>query len=207
MAKAATARTAQTTASTLREMAVSLRDRNRLAAMDEVRQVAFELMSEHGFDAVTVEQIAARSCVSPSTIYRYFGTKEALVISSQRPTKLIERVARDASTRTELEALMRAAGKEWGNDESATIELGLIAANPALVIAWERQVLDLRESLADAFAERRGAKSTGTRDRVNAAAGLAVLMTMLIAWNAGGGGRKALDKLLTKAVTTLSPTV
>lgn len=192
-------------ASTVREMAVSLRDRNRLAAMDEVRQVAFELMSEHGFGAVTVEQIAARSSVSPSTIYRYFGTKEALVMSSRRPTKLVERVARDSSTRSELEALMRAAGKVWGNDESATIELGLIAANPALVVAWERQFLDLRESLADVFAARRGATSTGTRDRVNAAAGLAVLMTMLIAWNTGGGGRKALDKLLAKAATTLSP--
>lgn len=187
-------------------MAVSLRDRNRLAAMDEVREVAFELMSEHGFDAVTVEQIAARSSVSPSTIYRYFGTKEALVMNSRRPTKIVERVARDSSTRSELEALMRAASKVWGNDESATIELSLISANPALVAAWERQLLDQRESLADAFATRRSATSTGTRDRANAAAGLAVLMTMLLAWNAAGGGRKALDKLLAKAMSALTPT-
>mgnify|MGYP001813092669 CR=1 FL=1 len=188
-------------------MAVSLRERNRRAAVDEVRQVAFELMSEHGFDAVTVEQIAALSSVSPSTIYRYFGTKEALVLSSRRPTKLVERVARDATTRSELDALMRAAVKVWGNDESAPTELGLSAANPAQVIAWERQILDLRESLADAFAARRGAKSTGTRDRANAAAGLAVLMTMLLTWNNTGAGRKALDKQLSKAIAALTPTV
>lgn len=167
--------------------------------MDEVRQVAFSLMSDRGFDAVTVEQIAAQSSVSPSTIYRHFGTKEALVLSAQRPTKLVGRVARDSSPRTEMPAFVRAARKVWGNDEAVPVELGLVAANPALVTAWERQLLEQREPLAQAFATRRGANSTGTRDRANSAAALAVLMTMLLPWQRAGGGRKSLDKLLTKS--------
>ena len=184
-------------------MTVSLRDRNRLAAMDGVRQVAFELMSTNGFSAVTVEQIAAQSSVSPSTVYRYFGTKEALVLSAQRPTKLVERVARDDSTRSGLTAFARAATKVWGGDESASIELTLVHANPDLVTAWERQLLDQRGALAESLSGRRGATSVGTRDQANAAAALAVLMTMLLRWQAEGGGRKALDKLLTKSFAAL----
>lgn len=184
-------------------MTVSLRDRNRLAAMEGVRQVAFELMSTNGFNAVTVEQIAAQSSVSPSTVYRYFGTKEALVLSAQRPTKLVERVARDDSTRSGLTAFARAAARVWGGDESASVELALVQANPDLVAAWERQLFDQRSALAESLSTRRGARSVGTRDQANAAAALAVLMTMLLRWQAEAGGRKALDKLLTKSFAAL----
>ena len=76
-------------------------------------------------------------------------------------------------------------------------------ANPALVVAWERQLLDQRVALAASLATCRVAKSVRTRDQANAAAALAVLMTMLLSWNADGGGRKSLDKLLTKAFTSL----
>ena len=172
--------------------------------MDQVRVVAFELMSANGFTAVTVEQIAAQSNVSPSTVYRYFGTKEALVLSADRPTKLVERVARDVTERTALAAFTRAASRIWGNDESAAVELALVHANPALVVAWERQLLDQRTALAASLAARRGANSAGTRDRANAAAALAVLMTMLPKWQAGTpADRKSLEKLLTKAYGAL----
>ncbi len=173
--------------------------------MENVRTTAFELMSASGFDAVTVEQIAAQSAVSPSTVYRYFGTKEALVMSAQRPARLVERIGRDDSLRTNLAAFSRAASKVWGADESVPVELELVQANPPLVAAWERQLLDQREPLAEVFATRRAAKSVGTRDHVAAAAALAVLMTMLLRWQATGGGRKALDKLLTKAFALLQP--
>ena len=152
------------TATTVSTMTVSLRDRNRLAAMDGVRRVAFELMSTKGFTAVTVEQIAAQSSVSPSTVYRYFGTKEALVLSAQRPTRLVERVARDDSTRSGLAAFTRAAAKVWGTDESAPVELALVRANPDLVAAWERQLLDQRTALAESLSTRRGA-SVGRHPR------------------------------------------
>jgi AcrR family transcriptional regulator len=184
-------------------MTVSLRDRNRRAAIDQVRSVAFDLMSTHGFTTVTVEQIAAQSSVSPSTVYRYFGTKEALVLSADRPTKLVERVTRDESPRTALAAFARAASKVWGNDESVAVELALVQANSALLVALERQLLDQRPALGESFAARRGATSVGTRDQANAAAALAVLMTMLPRWQSGSGDRKSLDKLLTKAFTAL----
>lgn len=185
-------------------MAIGLRERNRQAAMDSVRTVAFALMETHGFDAVTVEQIAADAHVSPSTVYRYFGTKESLVLSTSRPAQLVEHLAADDSERTALDAFQRAAVKVWGSDLDAAPELGLVAANPALADEWERQLLDQRSPVAEALALRRGAKSARTRDHAASAAALAVLMTFLLKWQVEGGGKKQLDKMLTKAYAGLA---
>ncbi|WP_440107358.1 TetR/AcrR family transcriptional regulator [Streptosporangium sp. H16] len=59
-------------------MPLTLRQRNRLAAMHHIIETAIDLFDEHGYGAVTVEQVAAAAGVSPRTFYRYFGTKEGL---------------------------------------------------------------------------------------------------------------------------------
>lgn len=51
--------------------------------MHQVQEVAIALFMERGFDAVSIEQIAEAAEVSPSTVYRYFGTKEGLVIRDE----------------------------------------------------------------------------------------------------------------------------
>ncbi|TCC31481.1 TetR/AcrR family transcriptional regulator [Kribbella sindirgiensis] len=52
------------------------RERTRRLIADK----AFELFSDNGFGRTTVEQIAAAAEVGPSTLYRYFPTKEGLVL-------------------------------------------------------------------------------------------------------------------------------
>ena len=48
--------------------------------MTHVQQVALDLFDSHGFDAVTIEQIAHTAEVSPSSVYRYFGTKAGVIL-------------------------------------------------------------------------------------------------------------------------------
>jgi len=60
-----------------------LRERKRLAAMQVIQERALDLFDERGFAAVTIEEIAAAAQVSPSTVYRYFGTKEGLIVSDE----------------------------------------------------------------------------------------------------------------------------
>jgi AcrR family transcriptional regulator len=52
------------------------RERTRRLIADK----AFELFNHNGFGQTTVEQIAAAAEVGPSTLYRYFPTKETLVL-------------------------------------------------------------------------------------------------------------------------------
>lgn len=53
---------------------------------EEARQAALsatvDLMLEHGVDAVTFDDVAARSGVAKTTLYRHFGTKASLVVEA-----------------------------------------------------------------------------------------------------------------------------
>jgi AcrR family transcriptional regulator len=64
-------------------MATGLRERWRITAMRTIQERALDLFDERGFDAVTIEEIAAAAEVSPSSVYRYFGTKEGLVVADE----------------------------------------------------------------------------------------------------------------------------
>ncbi|WP_051704524.1 TetR family transcriptional regulator [Glycomyces sp. NRRL B-16210] len=59
---------------------LGLRARKKIAAMERIQDAALDLFEARGFDAVTIEAVAEAAEVSPRTVYRYFGTKEMLVI-------------------------------------------------------------------------------------------------------------------------------
>jgi AcrR family transcriptional regulator len=57
-----------------------LRERKKARTKATIQRHAVRLFREQGYDATTVEQIAEAAEVSPSTVFRYFPTKEDLVV-------------------------------------------------------------------------------------------------------------------------------
>jgi AcrR family transcriptional regulator len=57
----------------------SRRERKRQQLSDHVANVAFHLFESVGYDAVTMEQVAATADVAKGTLYKYFPVKEALL--------------------------------------------------------------------------------------------------------------------------------
>lgn len=60
---------------------LGLRERKKLQTRAAIQRHALHLFDEQGYAATTMEQIAAAADVSPSTLYRYFPTKEDLVLA------------------------------------------------------------------------------------------------------------------------------
>lgn len=59
---------------------VGLRARKKARTRDVIADVAISLFLAHGFDRVSVSDIAATAEVSKPTLFRYFATKEDLIL-------------------------------------------------------------------------------------------------------------------------------
>jgi AcrR family transcriptional regulator len=168
--------------------------------MVEVQRIAMRMMRSSGFSNVTVEQIAEASDVSPSTVYRYFGTKEALVLWGDSASELVTGVAQAnvGKKRTVEQAFSKTAIGIYGVDEKNLFaQLTLVFGNTDLAIAFEHGLMSQRSALAEVIATHRNSK-VGARDLVLAAAMLGVLVSVLERWQATGGD-KSLGKQITKA--------
>src|SRR5277367_873209 len=90
---------------------VSLRERKKARTRAALREHALRLFREQGYQATTVEQIAAAAEVSPSTFFRYFPTKEDVVLQDDLDVRMVEAFERQPAELSAIAAI-RAAVRE-----------------------------------------------------------------------------------------------
>jgi AcrR family transcriptional regulator len=122
--------------------------RPRDPKLDEaIIAATLELLADGGYDALTMEAVAARAAVGKATVYRRFPGKEQLVIEAV--ASLVEPPERvdGASVRDELVALLEVVRRKSDSSLAGKIFprlLGASADNPQLMRRYREQVLEPR---------------------------------------------------------------
>jgi AcrR family transcriptional regulator len=80
---------------------ISVRERSRRAVQAELTTLAQDLFVAHGYEQTTVDEIAAAAGMSKRTFFRYFGSKDDLVIGKY--DALGDRMAEALAARPETE--------------------------------------------------------------------------------------------------------
>ena len=143
------------------EPPTGLRERKRVAAMRRIQEVALDLFDARGFDAVPIEEIAAAAEVSPSSVYRWFGTKEQLVLHDELDLQLLDLVQQELAAHPPVEAVRRAIAQVmtrfFGRDEElARRKLRYWAEEPAVQSVAARMTEEFTQVIATALAEATG---------------------------------------------------
>jgi len=144
-----------------REARPGLRERKKARTRAAIREHAFRLFRAQGYDATTVEQIADAAEVSPSTFFRYFPTKEDVVLQDDLDLLWLEAIREQppevgpiAALRAGVHtAFARMGEAEWAQLRE-TSELAL--AVPAVRGRMLEELARTTQALAEAVAERTG---------------------------------------------------
>ncbi|MER5603254.1 helix-turn-helix domain-containing protein [Streptomyces sp. NPDC002265] len=129
---------------------MSLRERKKLAAWRAISQAALRLFEEQGFEATTIEQIAAAANVSRATFFNYFASKEAVVFDQDPEARdrwrtLLESRSPGESLWESLAAIMIEVNT--GLRERMPLMRRLKAQSPALARASQASGEQLRTDL------------------------------------------------------------
>jgi AcrR family transcriptional regulator len=192
-------------------VAASLSEHKKRAVQQQVSAVALELFTEQGFDHTTVDEIARAAGMSRTSFFRYFATKEDVVLFGNEQTgrlvlaHLIERPL-DEPVWTSLRLALAQASIRVDMPRGGLEFVQMILAAPSLRSRHLEKQRSWRVLLAPEVSRRlQPFAGTGQDIRADALinAGFACLETAAEAWAASDGVLE-LPLLLEQAMATIS---
>jgi len=158
-----------------------LRERKKAKTRAAIRDHAMRLFETQGYAATTVDQIAEAADVSPSTFFRYFPTKEDVVVADDFDPPMVAALRAQPAELHPIEAIRRSirvvleatTAEEWEQEQRRQ---RLLQSVPELRARTAHQYLDAIEMMAQVVAERAGLPADDFSARVLAGAVLGAAM-------------------------------
>jgi AcrR family transcriptional regulator len=159
----------------------SLRERKKISTRAAIRRAALDLFATRGYADTTVEQIADAADVSPRTFYRYYGVKEAVLLSDDQIAPIVAAFAKAPPELSIVAAYRYGVAQVFGEltpDERAVFEAGqrLTFEIPEARGLLYTEYIRLIDLITEALIERPGAPADELGRRVIAGAIVGVLM-------------------------------
>ncbi len=123
-----------------------LRERKKAKTHEAIQDAALRLFREQGYEQTTIEQIAEAAEVSPSTFFRYFPTKEDIVLHDALDPRFFAAFAEQPPELSPVQALRVAMRSVLG--QLTPHELEIERERNELIMT----VPDLRARMLDSFA-------------------------------------------------------
>jgi AcrR family transcriptional regulator len=163
----------------------NLRDRKRRAMMLRVQDAAFRAAFRAGYAGTTVEAVAAAADVSPSTVYRAFGTKEGIFLWDELELPAMELLEDELAHRSPIAAaiaVVEAIGalEFHVSDAEMRERLNLVLSEPGLRSSMNDEFRRFEGELAAMFAG--GGEIDAVEARIVAAATVAAVLAAVEAW-------------------------
>jgi AcrR family transcriptional regulator len=186
-------------------------ERKRQLVRDELTEAALKLLAFQGFEETTIDQIVASAGVSRRTFFRYFRSKEDVIIEflGDLGTKLSDALAARPATEAPETALREAFTvftDSYHHNPDKSIRLArLTLGTPALMARYlERQTQWRSEASAELARRMKVDPATDLRPSLTAAVGFAAFDTAMTSW-VNGNGAEALNTLVDKAFRIVFP--
>jgi AcrR family transcriptional regulator len=171
---------------------VGLRERKKLQTRAAIVDAALELFERKGFEATTVEDIAAAADVSPRTFFRYFESKQDVVMAktNEKGDNLATLLTARPPEEPPLEALRRTIlgviSEMVAGDDGSLREMRVMMGTPELRTMALDHFHEHQDELAVALAGRMGLAPDAFTPRLLAGVVSTALWALVDRWVAEG---------------------
>ncbi|KUM88766.1 TetR family transcriptional regulator [Streptomyces pseudovenezuelae] len=185
---------------------LGLRERKKIKTRTAIRDATYALIEEQGYEATTVEQIAERAEVSPSTVFRYFPTKEDIVLTDEYDSVMQDELRARPADEPWMESvrhiLHRALDVSEADHEITRLRAHLMIQVPAVRARMMESMSVTGRLLAEVIAERAGRDADDLEVRVQTMSLIGGLTEVYQYW-AENGMRDDLHGLTDRALHVL----
>ncbi|WP_406173004.1 TetR/AcrR family transcriptional regulator [Streptomyces sp. NBC_00996] len=184
-----------------------LRERKKMKTRIAIRDATYRLIQEQGYDATTIEQIAEAAEVSPSTVFRYFPTKEDIVLTDEHDPILEQELRARPADEPWFDSLRFVLRKAIGlgnteEPEVTRLRTRLMVEVPAVRARMMESMSVTGRLLCRAIGERVGRDPESLEVRVFAMSLIGGLMETSLYW-AEGGHQEDFADVVDRAVDVL----